>query len=133
MSEVIRIQDKYGRGPYKPGFSHKWSEYRCLIAEPNKKPFMDEFPEVQGKIQDIFEKNGVSFGCAFRTLKQLDAWFTPAELEKLWQYGYALVTIDVDEILAESDNQLVFWCKRPLKEVAKPFALFNHPKDGERK
>lgn len=120
MNRVIRIQDSSGRGPYKPGFSSVWSEYRCLIAAPKQLPFMDEFPKVMGKINDIYEKKGGSFGCAFRSMEQLNNWFKPSELEKLRKHGYQIVEIEADEVLAESENQTVFWCKRPFKKAAMP-------------
>lgn len=118
---IFRIQDKDGRGPYKPGFSKHWTDpdARCLIGAPLFPPYMEEFPEVQDKINSIADINGGSFGCGFRTREQLHHWFTKDELEKLFRYGYSIVEIHPDRVLAESENQLVFWCKKPLKHIAK--------------
>lgn len=115
---VYRIQDKDGRGPYKPGWSHEWQEMRCLIDGWEKPTFMDEFPGILDRINHYFDTIGGHFGCGFRTMEQLNNWFTPAEIEKLKRFGYSIVKISVNEILAESDNQLVFWCKKPLKKMA---------------
>lgn len=125
MLPVYRIQDKDGRGPYKPGFSKHWCDpdARCLIGAPLFPPYMEEFPDVQDKINDLFETKGGHFGCAFRTTQQLHRWFTDAEIQKLRKYGYSIVIIIPDQVLAESENQLVFWCKKPLNKCAKSLVL----------
>ena len=121
QTTIFRIQDKDGRGPYKPGFSKNWcdEDARCLIAAPLVAPYMDEFPEVQDKIESVFEMFGGHFGCGFRTRTQLHRGFTSDEIKKLLRYGYSIVEIMPDMVLAESINQLVFWCKKPLARTAK--------------
>jgi hypothetical protein len=121
QTTIYRIQDQDGRGPYKPGFSKNWTDpdARCLIGAPLFATYMEEFPWVQNKINLLSDVMGGSFGCGFRTMQQLHRWFTKDELEKLFRFGYSIVEIQPDRILAESENQLVFWCKQPLRHVAK--------------
>lgn len=118
MTVVYRIQDSTGRGPYKPGWSHHWQEERCLIDGSKHPPIMEEFPGIVNRMTIRFDVAGGHFGCGFRTMEQLNNWFTNAEINKLKNYGYEIVEIHADEILAESDKQLVFWCKRPLRRIA---------------
>lgn len=119
MQPIYRIQDIEGRGPYKPGFSKNWcdEDARCLIGVPLFATYMEEFLDVQEKINTISRLSGGAFGCGFRTLDQLNRWFTQAEQEKLFKYKYSIVKIIPDMVLAESHNQLVFWCKKPLCQI----------------
>jgi hypothetical protein len=110
MSELVcRIQDADGRGPYRPFFSHHWSE-----REGGPDPFYLAFPQVMSQMATIYKERGGSFGCAFRNIKQASAWFSPNEVLKLALLGYALCWIEVDEVLAENEDQLVVWSKAPL-------------------
>lgn len=118
MIVLFRIQDKDGRGPYKPGFSKEWSEMRCLVPEPKQPPFMEEFPGSVEKIYRHHQKNGGHFGCAFQSMEQLKNWFTESEIEKLYRHGYSIVKIQPDAIIEQSENQTVFWCKKQLRKVA---------------
>lgn len=111
MSELIiyRIQDKEGRGPFKPGFSRKWVEMR--VDHENLRPWFEEFGPVQEQI--VY---GESSGCGCRSLKQLKRWFTKREFRKLKKYGYNAVKMKVERIVAESDLQCVFGRIKPLSE-----------------
>lgn len=120
---IYRIQDAEGRGPYKPGWSHVWNEYRCLIDGANKPVFTDEFPDILNKINLRFDTVGGHFGCGFKTLEQLHNWFTPSEILKLVAYGYFIVKMDADEIMASSDNQTVFWRKTKLNKNIEQVAM----------
>jgi len=62
----------------------------------------------------LHRKQGGAFGCAFRTIEQAEAWFSPNEILALATYGYALCWIEADLILAENEDQLVIWTKAPL-------------------
>ena len=61
---------------------------------------------------------GYAIGCAFRSLAGLRRWFSESELSRLRVYGYAVVTMDADIILGESERQLVFSRRRPLRAGA---------------
>jgi hypothetical protein len=107
---VCRIQDNEGRGPYRPGFSHIWSE-----RQDGPDPVFIAFPSVMRIVRKQVELNGGAVGCAFRNLSQARNWFSPNEILKLALYGYALVWMEPDKILAENDEQLVFWKAAPLR------------------
>ncbi len=98
---VYRIQDKDGRGPWKPGFSHRWVEDR--EDHDNLVPWPMEFGPVHKK---IFTWESAGSGC--QTIEQLRRWFTKSEYETLLSHGYRAVKMEVSRILAASDIQCVF-------------------------
>lgn len=106
---VLRIQDADGRGPFKPGFSKKWIDDD---GPPQPKPWTLEFPGLLKRMND----REAHYGCACRTVEQIREWFTPSELVRLHIFGYRLVSMTVDEVLAESRHQLVFKRLKPLRE-----------------
>lgn len=113
---ILRVQDRDGRGPFKPGMSAKW----CDASDaPQFAPMYEEFgTEIVGKMQDHLDKHGGAFGCGCRTRAKIDEWFTKREQIKLASLGYALVSMQEDSVFAESPDQVVFWRKRPLRNGA---------------
>lgn len=108
---VWRVQDGAGRGPYKPGKSIRW----CDDTGTPPPPTLDvEFPSLYSELQKKIDRDGGAFGCATRTPAGLAAWFTATERPRLGRLGYKVVCLQVDEIMAESENQVVFWRRRPL-------------------
>lgn len=113
--EVFRIQDRDGRGPFKPGFSHRWVEERS--DHENLIPWTEQFGNIGfGDNENI--------GCACKTTDQLKRWFTKKEYNKLKRLGYRSVKIQADRIIAESDIQCVFGRIKPLNQNIKPFKLY---------
>ena len=109
MIPVFRVQDIEGRGPYRPGTSHRWTDddhYRNL-------PFYTEFGWSVGSISKRW-RDGETGGCAFRSLDGLYRWFSPAECEKLDALRYMVVRMNVDRIIRESNTQVVFARTKPL-------------------
>ena len=108
---IYRVQDADGRGPFKPGFSHRW-----LDPSPSARdllpPWIDEFG--LGIISRI--NAGEHAGCGCRSINGLRRWFDDGELERLREFGYQVVMMKADRILAESVNQTVFVRSRPLKD-----------------
>ena len=110
---IFRVQAKDGRGPFRPGLSVQWSD-----AEGDNRlaPFYEEFGEaVITRAHELVETKGGACGCAVATRDMISKWFTATERRKLKKLGYRVVTMSADEILAESENQIVFWRKRPLR------------------
>lgn len=103
MARLYRVQDMEGRGPYRPGFSVKWSDAEGEILLP----FWQEFGWSLASIPHRFYP-GEHGGCGFRTLAQCAKWFTVAERVRLAKLGYQVVAINPDRILAESERQVVF-------------------------
>jgi len=118
METVYRIQDKEGRGPWKPGFSHKWVEDRK--DHNNLLPWYIEFGRIDKNLL-VGEYSGS--GC--RTIDQLKRWFTKAEYKKLKKLGYKSVEIKVNRVLAESNIQLFFGRATPLKKSIKTINLYS--------
>lgn len=118
---VYRIQDKEGRGPYRPGFSHRWTDES--VDESTRPAFYVEFG------MDVLNKAlvGQSCGCAFRSIAQLKQWFTGLEIHRLYSLGYAITKMEVDDVLAESEKQLVIARNKPLHSGVKRLLLINTP------
>jgi hypothetical protein len=109
MEKVFRIQDREGRGPWKPGFSHKW-----VVNRPDHKNLIswyEEFGPVHESIPSFYH-----IGTACTSLKQLRRWFTRREYKALLGFGYSAVCMHVDEIIKRSDIQCLVVSKRPLIE-----------------
>lgn len=114
---VIRIQDKEGRGPWKPGFSDRWVEWRddCTRLLPG---FL-EFPTALSDVRD-----GEHIGSGCMTIEQLRRWFTENEYRTLLAHGYQAVQIEVDRIIAQSEIQCIFARRDPLNLKVHAFNLY---------
>lgn len=104
---VYRIQDNDGRGPYKPGTSRLWADERGEYLPP----FFEEFGwEVLSKVPP-----GMHMGCACDSVESLHRWFSEAERQRLRLMGYREVQLKADGVAAQSERQIVFWSRKPLK------------------
>lgn len=111
---ILRIQDRFGRGPWKPGFSHKWVSQDTTA--PMLPPIQVEFPDFLSLVADAHER-GQHLGVAVRGVQGLRAWFMPDELEALRGFGYRVVRCDQCRIIAESPHQVIIAHSRPLKRL----------------
>ena len=107
---VFRIQDKDGRGPWKPGFSKKWVEDR--EDHNNLLTWYVESGPVHTQV--IF---GAAAGSACKTIEQLRRWFVKSEYEKLLTFGYQSYMVPVDRIIAESEIQCFVERSLPFNSV----------------
>ncbi len=114
---VYRIQDRDGRGPYKPGFSATWVEYRP--DHDDLKPWMYEFGPVHENADD-----DEYVGCGCRTIQQLRKWFTPSEYATLLAFGYRCVRMTAKRALGDSNIQCLFTRDIPLMVNAKRIKLY---------
>jgi len=103
---VYRVQDLDGRGPYKPGVSMKWSS-DCGPILPTI--HQDFGPDIATAFMP-----GWHYGCAFRTLEQVRAWFSIPEVVRLADLGYHLVSMRAEPV-RESAHQLIIRRKLPLR------------------
>lgn len=108
---VFRVQDKHGRGPWKPGFSHRWVKDRPEAEYAALAPWPIEFGNVLRR-----SIAGMSVGCGCLTIEQLRRWFKPDEYATLLSFGYAAVKMEAEGLLASSDVQCVFERVKPLRE-----------------
>jgi len=115
---VFRIQDKKGRGPFKPGLSSRWVEERD--DQENLVPWFMEF----GMIHEMI-MHGCFGGSACETLEQLKRWFTQSEYQKLLKLKYRCVRLPVGRILAKSDIQLFVESAVPFNKKAEVIELYN--------
>lgn len=109
MDVIYRIQDSDGRGPWKPGFSHRWVEDRP--DHDNLPPWIIEFWRIDRKLLV-----GECAGSGCRTIEQLRRWFSKSEYKTLLSYGYRAVRMEVNRILGESEIQLFFGRATPLNQ-----------------
>lgn len=119
---VYRVQDMDGRGPWKPGFSHRWVEDRPEHEFAALMPGPLEFAAVIRSV--ILRSRGANIGYGCRSLKQLRRWFTAGEHATLIQFGYQVVRMKVDRILAESEIQCVFERAEPLRKNVEAIELY---------
>lgn len=105
---IYRIQDKDGRGPWRPDFSHRWVEDRD--DHDNLPPWPLEFGNALAR-----RRNGMHVGCGCLTLEQLRRWFTASEYKTLTDFGFKAVQMQANRILAQSNIQCVFERAKPLK------------------
>jgi hypothetical protein len=114
---VFRVQDKAGRGPFKPGMSRHWVENGSDAVPPL--PVQEEFGAgLFVDLRNLIKEFGGSCGCACLNKSDLAKWFTPIERKNLAKLRYRLVSLKPDRILASSPHQIVFWRKRPLNRDA---------------
>jgi len=119
MEIIYRIQDSDGRGPFKPGFSHQWINFRK--DHRNLRTWAEEFGFEFVRDQIIV---GETFGCGCKNLDQLKRWFDKSEYEKLKKFGYKAVKMKIDRIIAESEIQCVFGRTYPLNMDVKTIQLY---------
>jgi hypothetical protein len=109
MPKLYRVQDIEGRGPYRPGFSRFWSSSDGPVVLPWWEELGISLTEAMHLVPQ-----GMFGGCAFASLKQLNAWFTRDEREKLDGFGFVIVRFRPDKIVAETPTQVVFAQSYPL-------------------
>jgi hypothetical protein len=122
MTTVYRIQDVEGRGPWKPGFSHKWA------ADRSPKDYARlMFSEKQfGALQRLgIYGMARGFGCI--SLDDLRLWFIPEEYKTLVGFGYSAVKIHDADVLASLKVQCFFQRALPLRIGAEIFDLYPQP------
>jgi hypothetical protein len=117
---VYRVQDRDGRGPWRPGFSMQWVEDRPKSEYAQLRPIMLEFPDLLDRLRD-----GFHFGVGCTSLEKLRRWITKSEWQTLRKFGFRCFAIEPDKIVAESDIQCVFESRQPLKKHKKRVRL--HP------
>lgn len=116
-STIFRVQDLYGRGPWKPGFSHKW-----IVPREDHNNLVPWYIE-HGNFLDQLPDNK-HFGTGCLSIKQLRRWFIKAEYKKLQKFGYQAGMLKDCEIIKKSDIQCVFFKNEPLKYTFTTIKLY---------
>ena len=112
---VFRVQDREGRGPFKPGFSKMWCDDDFAPGQENLPTFLEEFGF---DIIDRLGKPGEYYGSAVRTIAEICRWFSATERARLASLDYNIVSLRANRILAESKNQLLIARRAPLANGA---------------
>ena len=118
---VYRVQDKEGRGPFRPGFSQYWLD-DDLGERVHLPCWSQEFGD------DLIQKNYRKrhhYGSAVTNVDLITIWFSPSELLRLYHWGYSVVSMEADRILAESTLQVVIERKRPFHKGVSSIPLAN--------
>ena len=112
MSMVYRIQDREGRGPFKPGVTVKWKSRLGLDMEPI-------WNELGISAFDIVSKipQGMHSGCGRESIEQLALWFNTTERKTLHSLGYGLIVFEPTQILLRSPTQVLFAHLLPLSTL----------------
>lgn len=88
-----------------------WSDPDFTGGRQPLPTFIDEFGRsVLGQMVD-----GFNYGTAVRSIADIDRWFSPSERKRLEGYGFRLVILEPDVIVAESKHQVLFGRKQPLR------------------
>ena len=111
--QLFRVQDRTGRGPWRPGFSHLWSDPEGPSHLP---PAYTDFLNFPDLVRAAHSK-GWHIGCCVRGFENLSRWFTAKERDALLALGFGVVNATQGKVLAESDSQVVVACRKPLKHL----------------
>lgn len=106
---VYRIQDKDGRGPFKPGYTEKW-------MDKDRTFFPKAVINQQIHIQRIADPDlHLAYVC--ESVEQLKKWFSPTEYEYLKKCGYSAVRMSVDTIWTCEDQAIAGRKKQYRKSI----------------
>lgn len=110
--KLVRIQDKFGRGPWRPGFSSQW------LSEdgPPLPPAIQETIPNFATLVKRAHKKGLHIGCACRDA-DMEKWVQPAEMRRLADYGFRLVNATQCQVLAHDENQVLIASRKPLRDL----------------
>lgn len=105
-----RIQDASGRGPWRPGFLHRW-------IDPEKDirlcpPMMVEFPDWQKRLAQ--HPWAIDVGCCVDGMAGVHRWFTPVEIDRLRGLGFRLVDASGLTPICIGRSQIIGGSRFPL-------------------
>lgn len=110
---ILRIQDKAGRGPWRPGFSDAWVDAWRTQQNP---PIYVEVSNFREIVADA-HKRGKHIGCAAKGMDGLLSWFSPMEIVRLHGMGFYVADASGCDVLAETPTQVLICSNTPLKNL----------------
>lgn len=113
LQRLLRVQDRSGRGPFQPGWSHTWTDPERSDFPP---PIFEDFQNLPRLIAYAKSKN-LHIGCAARAGPTFRLWFSDTEIARLRSYGFHLANATPCRVIAESYNQALFVSAQPLKNL----------------
>ena len=108
---ILRVQDKHGRGPWRPGLSSRWVDAFRTAQHP---PIYDERPDWLDICRQA-QSSGAHIGCAVDGMDALLSWFSPMELVRLYDMGFRIVDASACDVLIRTPTQVVISSRLPLK------------------
>lgn len=118
---IYRVQDAVGRGPYRPGFSYRWSD----PDGPTQMPWWIEIGEPIDVAHAKMSDPTLHYGCGFDTLDQMHSWFSRRELRTLDKLGFKLVKIEPDFVIARTPTQVVFGSRKAFANARPRISLMS--------
>ena len=111
--KLFRVQHPYdGRGPFRPGFSHRWLDAAGDAMREHKPTLMSEF----GADFVDQSKDGEHLGTGVRTMNALCDWFSLGERRNLAALGFEIVCLPFCRLIQESAHQVFFGRLIPLQQ-----------------
>ena len=110
--KLVRIQDKFGRGPWRPGFSRQWLSEDGPPLPPAIQETVPNFPALVARAHE----KGLHIGCACREA-DMGKWVQPSEMRRLVDHGFRLVNATQCKILAEDENQVLIASRKPFRAL----------------
>ena len=112
MVGLLRMPGTDGRGPWKPGFSYRWTDESrtslpesCVSAVPNfRQSAMD------------WHRKGFNIGCAVRP-SRVDRWFSASEISRLATLGYTWHDASRCDVVWENDDQAIIATRAHLRKL----------------
>jgi hypothetical protein len=113
---VYRVQDRSGRGPFRPGLTDQWRDVEGADYPPIQLDF--------GMTWRTEVPPGWHCGCALSDVAAVARWFTASECQRLHILGFNLVSIRA-RVLRESPHQLLVVRPLPLRfqAIVQPWPL----------
>lgn len=107
---VEHIKDKYEKyfaGPYGDSGDALWADkltngHYCMKKYPN--PFYDKLLKLTFPMITLSMRKHI---CGFKSMKQLEAWFSSTEIRKLLKIDFAIVSYEV-KIVVDGHKSLMF-------------------------
>ena len=118
--KIVRVQDRKGRGPWRPGFSSQWTRDDTPM---HGKPII-AYPQAL-KALNKAHRAGLHVGCAVYEI-DLGTWFSASDLARLSSLGFYIADASNCTIIFSAPDQVLIASEFPLawlKEVRIDAAL----------
>lgn len=107
---IYRVQDREGRGPFRPGVTHVWADKEGQPFPPS----FTEHPKFKSVVRRAHSK-GLHLGAAVIGLASLSRWFSTEELVRLDYLGYRIVDASACTVELSDNFQVLVSSPLPLR------------------
>lgn len=116
---ILRVQDENGRGPWRPGFSIKWSDKHLdPVKEATCRPVYEEVEDFQEVVRKL-HRRGLMVGCAAKEIEGLMRWFSREELSRLKSMGFDIYDVSKAKVEIETPSQVVISARHAFRKFPK--------------